>query len=275
MSPSSLLAAFPFDVRPGEVGANLATVRAALEQAAAAGACLLLLPEKWTTSFLPRYEAEHLCASDAALNEVHQRAEALGMVVVGSAPSGGAEGEKPFNEVHFLGTGGDRRPYRKRLLFSPTGEGWQVRRGEGLPQVIDTACGRACAVVCYDLRFPELTRQAFYQDADLMLVPAQWPRPRCAVFDLLARARAAENQCYVLACNRAGRAGLDGRHLMEFPGTARLFDPLGDEVASLCDGSLLLAELDLDLVATVRRQVPCARDLREAGLWPQSEGGSA
>ena len=160
------------------------------------------------------------------------------------------------------------RPYAKRVLFSPTGEGRQVARGEVLPPVLPTPLGAVCAVVCYDLRFPELTREAFYQPADLLAVPAQWPHPRTAVWELLCRARACENQQWLLSCNRAGTAGLDGKHLMDFPGTALLVDPDGEIAARRDDGGLLVAEMDLDRSAACRKRVPCLRDLKLAGLVP-------
>lgn len=268
MSTQRKLAALPFDVRPGEVAHNLAIVRDAVEQTADAGAQLLLLPEKWTTSFLPSYDAAMLEQSEGALAEVHALAEEQGITVVGSAPAGQGSNGKPYNQVHALGVGGFHRPYAKRVLFSPTGEGRQVARGEGRGQATDTAAGRCMALVCYDLRFPELTRDAFYDPVDFLLVPAQWPHPRTAVWELLCRGRAAENQQWLLSCNRAGQAGLDGKHLMDFPGTALLVDPYGEVAARRDDGGLLIAEADLAVAAECRKRVPCFRDLKMAGLVP-------
>jgi predicted amidohydrolase len=266
MSTPRKVAALPFDVRPGEVGQNLAVVMAAIEVAAAAQVGLLCLPEKWTTSFLPRYAAAEIEASEAALQSVHSQAEAAQITVVGSAPAGQGSSGKPYNQVHFLGAGGMRRPYAKRALFSPTGEGRQVARGEGLPPTLETPVGQVCAVVCYDLRFPEITRAAFYEQADFLLVPAQWPHPRTDIWELLCKARAAENQQWLLSCNRAGVAGLDGKHEMDFPGTALLMDPYGETEARCDDGELLVAQADLERSASCRKRVPCLRDLRMAGL---------
>ena len=123
-----LVAALPFDVRPAEVERNTATALRGLESAAAAGARLLLLPEKWPTSFLPAFDRETRAASAAAVGAVQQRAEQLGVVVAGSAP-GGAE-SKPTNELHLLGGRQASFPYRKRVLFSPTGEGQQCRESQ-------------------------------------------------------------------------------------------------------------------------------------------------
>ncbi|HEX9792591.1 MAG TPA: beta-ketoacyl-ACP synthase 3 [Planctomycetota bacterium] len=263
------VAALPFDVRPGEVAANLASALAGLESAHRAGAALLVLPEKWTTSFLPAFDAAVRAASDAALARMHHEAAALGMVVLGSAPGG--TGDKPWNEVHLLGAAGDLRPYRKRVLFSPTGEGRQCAAGDALPGTLPTALGRIAAVVCYDLRFPELTRRAFFDRADLLAVPAQWPSERADTFELLARARAAENQCWVLACNRSGRAALGAERVLDFPGTAFLFDPLGREIARSDGGDLLVGEADYEFAAEVRQRVPCERDARRSGLGPAAD----
>ena len=272
MSSPPIITASPFDVRPGEVALNLKEALAAVERAAGVGAGLLALPEKWPTSFLSSYDGAVLKACEDALAEVHRSADRHNLTVVGSAPSGFESG-KPFNQVHFLGAGGDRRPYNKRALFSVTGEGLQVARGTGIPKTLETPVGKVCAVICYDLRFPEITRHALYQGADLLVVPAQWAHPRTAIFELFSLARAAENQCWLLNCNRAGRASLQGgtrkaARVMDFPGTAMLVDPLGELKQRTDDGDFLVGELDLKWMEGVRKMVPCARDLKQAGLWP-------
>lgn len=259
------VSALPFDVRPGEVQKNLHVVLNALESLPDA-VQLLLLPEKWPTSFLPTFSDDLRRQSEEALRVVHEAALKKDLVVVGSAPGG--EGKKPFNEIHFLGIAGSHRPYRKRLLFSPTGEGRQVARGTAHPQVVETPLGSMMALVCYDLRFPEVTRQAFYQSADFLLVPAQWPTPRADIFDLLVKARAAENQQWVLACNRTGSAPLGG-HVLDFPGTAWLANPLGEIQAEVGENGVLWGEVDMEQVKAIRKQVPCARDLKQAELWPE------
>ena len=263
------VAALPFDVRPGEVAVNLAAALKGVDAAAAAGARLLCLPEKWTTSFLPSYDRALRTVSEDALRQVQECALERGIAVVGSAPGGGSA-RKPANQAHVLGPGGDRRPYEKRMLFSPTGEGRQVARGSGLPPTLKVAgVGKVCVLICYDLRFPEVTRAAFRDNADLLCVPAQWPAPRAGVWELLARARAAENQQWVLSCNRAGKASLgDGRPALEFPGSALLVDPYGVVTARTDSGGLLVAEMDLSLAEEARKRGPCARDLKRAGLWP-------
>ncbi|TAH38142.1 MAG: hypothetical protein EYC70_05845 [Planctomycetota bacterium] len=265
--PVYTVAALPFDVRPGKVEHNLGRAIEGLEQAAAAGASLLALPEMWTTSFLPRYADGARADSDSALETMHSRAQELEITVIGSAPGG--NGVKPVNELHVLGVPGLLRPYRKRVLFSPIGEGRQCKAGDGFPATLETPLGRVAGIICYDLRFPELTRKPFYDGADLLVVPAQWPVARQGVFELLAAARAAENQCWVLSCNRSGFAHLGDRRRVEFPGNATLVDPLGVVAAQVDDGELLVAEVDYGEMAAIRKRVPCARDLKKAGLEPR------
>jgi len=260
------VAALPFDVRPGEVAVNLTVVLEAVDRCIAEGVQLLVLPEKWTTSFLPQFSDAVREESEAALETVHACAEKGGLMVVGSAPGG--EGDKPSNELHMLGAAGNLRPYRKRMLFSPTGEGRQVERGETQPAAIDTPIGKILGVICYDLRFPEICREAMYQEADILICCAQWPWPRVPVFELMSQARAAENQIWTLSCNRAGEASLGSGDTMRFPGSALCIDPLGEIHAHVDDGSLLITEIDLEVAAKVRRNVPLARDLKKAGLWP-------
>lgn len=260
------LAAYPFDVRPGEVEKNLTAALDAVERAAAAGAGLLVLPEKWTTSFLPAFPPDVLEASDAALVQLDRVAAEVGLIVAGSAPGGMAEG-RPFNELHLLGAAGSHRPYRKRMLFTPSGEALQVARGDAPPRLIETELGKVGGIICYDLRFPEVSRPLFRAGVDILVVPAQWPIPRREVFDLLVRARAAENQCFVVACNRSGQAALaPGREMMDFPGTASVLSPFGRTVATLDSGELLVAEVDPTEPERCRRAVPCLRDLDRAGL---------
>lgn len=262
----SKIAALPFDVRPGKVADNLRVVLGAVEQAAGAGAAVLVLPEKWPTSFLDSYSPDMRQASEDALQTVHQAAAKVDLTVIGSAPGG--DGAKPANELHVLGASGSHRPYRKRMLFSPTGEGRQVERGDAMPLAVDTPIGKVLGVVCYDLRFPEICRAAMYEQADLFVCVAQWPWPRVPVFELMSRARAAENQVWTVSCNRAGEASLGGKgEIMRFPGMALCVDPLGEVSARVEDGSLLLADIDLAMAAKVRKSVPLARDLERAGLW--------
>jgi predicted amidohydrolase len=109
---------------------------------------------------------------------------------------------------------------------------------------------------CYDLRFPELFRGLVDAGAQLFVVPAGWPARRREHWTLLARARAVENQAYVLAC------GTGGTHAgVEQAGHSIVVDPWGEVLAEAGPGEEVLSvELDPAKVATTREQFPALKD---------------
>mgnify|MGYP002139134402 CR=1 FL=1 len=118
--------------------------------------------------------------------------------------------------------------------------------------VFDTPAGRLGVAVCYDLRFPELFRR--YAPVDLLLVPAAFTHTTGqAHWELLLRARAVENQCYVLAPAQGGRHE-NGRRTW---GHSMIVDPWGEVLAVRPEGEgVVLAELDVARIAEVRAQLP-------------------
>ncbi|MET9294433.1 carbon-nitrogen family hydrolase [Streptomyces sp. NPDC003077] len=162
--------------------------------------------------------------------------------------------------------------YNTSLVFSPDGQlaaayrkihrfgfdrGEAVLMGAGKDVVTvplpTTTLGLA---TCYDLRFPELFRQLTSAGAQMLVIPAGWPARRRAHWSLLARARAVENQCYVLAC---GTAGTNGG--VEQAGHSVIVDPWGEVVAEAGPyEEVLTAELDPAKVAKTREDFPVLRD---------------
>ncbi|MGC0312186.1 carbon-nitrogen family hydrolase [Kitasatospora acidiphila] len=162
--------------------------------------------------------------------------------------------------------------YNTSLVFSPSGElvhtyrkihRFGFDRGEavamGAGQEIVTAAtdfGTLGLATCYDLRFPELFRALLDAGAELLVVPAAWPARRRDHWSLLARARAVEEQAYVLACNTAGtHAGV------EQAGYSVVVDPWGRVLAEAGAGEeVLTVEFDPAEVARTRQEFPVHRD---------------
>jgi nitrilase len=122
-------------------------------------------------------------------------------------------------------------------------------------QTLETPFGRIGLSVCYDLRFPELYRALARAGAEILCVPAAFPFPTGAAhWEVLLRARAIENQCWVLAANQHGPSGLGHADY----GHSMIIDPWGTVVACASDGErVVTAEIDLGLLAKVRREMPC------------------
>lgn len=162
---------------------------------------------------------------------------------------------KVFDPAHGL-----TAVYHKRHLVSFMGEPDYLRAGDAL---VSCAFGglRWGLLICYDLRFPEHSRAlALEHNVDVLAIVSAWPFPRRDHWRTLLRARAIENQCYVVGCNRVGTADR-----YTFCGSSAVIDPFGEVVAEAGTESeeLLVADISPALVAEVRTRLPVRRDIRE------------
>ncbi|MFJ7042100.1 carbon-nitrogen family hydrolase [Streptomyces sp. NPDC101112] len=232
-----------------------------------AGADLVVLPELWTTGAFAfesfTAEAEPL---DGPTREAMAEAAAdagvwlhAGSIVERAAPDSGSaadEGALYNTSLVFSPSGELAATYRKIHRFG-FDKGEAVLMGAGAELVTvrlpDTTLGVA---TCYDLRFPELFRGLVDAGAETFVVPAGWPERRRAHWTLLARARAVENQAYVLACGTAGtHAGVPQA------GHSIVVDPWGEVLAEAgSEEEVLTVELDPAKVATTREQFPALKD---------------
>ncbi|RXZ80205.1 carbon-nitrogen family hydrolase [Paenibacillaceae bacterium] len=115
-------------------------------------------------------------------------------------------------------------------------------------------------MICYDIRFPELSRKLALGGAKMLFVPAQWPNPRLHHWRTLLIARAIENQMYVIACNRVGTSGDTS-----FFGHSLIIDPWGEVIAEAgSEETILQASIDLALVDEVRGRIPVFEDRRSS-----------
>jgi omega-amidase len=267
-------ACYPFDVVTGDVTANLASARQGLRQALEQGVELLVLPEMWPAGFPKEPSAELLGASNRALQDLATDAASARIAIVGSAHGGDIP--RPSNRAHRLQAGRVNDLYDKVHLFSPTAEAASFTAGTSAPPVFEWRGFQIAVVICYDLRFPELVRAAFRAGAEVICVVAQWPEPRDPHWNALVIGRAVETQAYVVACNRVGTSVVGRREMsLVFPGLARIVTPGGETLAVGEDrAELVIAELDPDVVRSLRRGVPVARDERQ-DLYREWAGGAA
>ncbi|MGQ9599235.1 MAG: carbon-nitrogen family hydrolase [Anaerolineae bacterium] len=248
-------------VAVGEPDRNWATAQAMAAEAASRRADLLILPELWPTGYdLARSEAYAAPLDHGAFGQMAELAQAYGLYVVGTALEAGPTG-RPFNTAALYGPTGERLgSYRKVHLWAPLGETEHMTAGNALP-VFDLPWGRVALAICYDLRFPEQWRRYALAGAELILIPAAWPARRIEHWRLLLRARAVEDQLFVVGCNRAG-GGIDipGD---QFGGHSAVVDPWAQVlVEGDMEPGLLVARLDLGEVARSRHLFPFLKDRR-------------
>ena len=235
---------------------------------------LVVLPELWSAGGFAAREWEARSQSLAgpglppALEPLAEAARHTGAVlhagsVVERSEEAGPEGRHLWNTSVLLGPDGEvLETYRKVHRFGfGSGEPRLMEAGEEL--VVTDLPAPADGLVtglstCYDLRFPELYRRLVDLGAELFLVPAAWPEPRIEAWRLLLRARAIEDQCYVVACNTAGEhAG------QRMGGRSAVISPTGEVLAEAGTGEEVLSvEIDPSLVTTVRADFPVLGDRR-------------
>jgi omega-amidase len=248
-------AAIQFNVRQGDVDANRDYVRAALRRAAGTGVQLAVLPEMWSSGFSYRNLNELARCTAGIVEELLALSRELKLVIVGSMPE--PHGEKVYNTVYVADNGRLAGTYRKLHLFSLLGEDKAFDSGDSW-LLAETSIGKVGVIICYDLRFPELSRRLALEGAAVICVPAQWPKPRQEHWRTLLRARAIENQLYVVACNACGPIGK-----LDFFGMSMIIDPKGEVLAEAGEAECMIsAPLDMQLMADWRAQIPCFSDRR-------------
>lgn len=253
MSRSIRAAAIQFNIKLGDIDANLATVRESIASVAEQGVKLAVLPEVWSSGFAYK-ELNSLAARTPELVEEMARLSAEHkMVIVGSLPE--PCGEKVCNTAYIMDNGRLAGSYRKIHLFSLMNEDRSFTGGNQWT-VVDTSVGRIGVFICYDLRFPELARRVALEGAEIIVVPGEWPKPREEHWRTLLRARAIENQLFVVAANCCGVTGK-----LDFFGMSLIIDPKGVVLAEGgYDPVEVLAELDFDDMRKWRESIPCFSD---------------
>jgi omega-amidase len=235
----------------------------ALVREAAQGADLVLLPEMWTTGYCLPELSGHLADRDGEPTGAFlaDLARECSIYLAGSVAV--ERDGKVYNLATLYGPDGQlRAEYAKVHLVPMMDEPRYLTPGDqlALADMDGVAAGLA---ICYDLRFPELFRTLALRGAAVMLVLAEWPASRLHHWRTLVQARAIENQCYILACNRVGS---DGQN--DFPGHSMIVDPWGTVLAEGGeDEAILRGHLDLAMVADVRLRVPVFRDRRPDLYW--------
>jgi predicted amidohydrolase len=247
-----------------DVEANIAAADEHVRAAAADGATLVVLPEKWTVMGSPedlRAGAQTLDGS--AISWARETAWELGIDLVAGSIAERVEGrEKLSNASVHVGPGGEiKAVYRKLHMFDVEIEGKRYRESDTdepgdevlLSKLADGA--KLGMSICYDLRFPELFRALALGGARVVTTPAAFTAPTTRDhWEVLIRARAIENQVFVVAANQAGKHP-GGHHS---GGHSLIVDAWG-KVLARADGESpghVVAELDFADQDDVRKRVP-------------------
>ena len=215
---------------------------------------LIILPEMFTTGFSmnPSQHAEEM--NGVSMEWLKAMAAKCKSIITGSLAI--KENNAYYNRLVWMQPDGHFGYYDKRHLFSYAGEDKQFTRGE--KRFIAQVNGwKICAMICYDLRFPVWSRHQKEQEFDVLIYVANWPQRRSAAWNTLLKARAIENQCYVIGVNRTGVDGMN----MEYLGDSQVISPMGEVLFhtqdETCVHSFSLSKKEIE---SVRTQFPFLND---------------
>jgi predicted amidohydrolase len=254
------VAAVQHDIVWHDREANFAHLRPKIAGAAASGAQVVLLTETFSTGFsfdTPGIGEPEGGPSAQFLCEMATTHDAwVGGSCPEIAPDNATDDQRPSNTFVLAAPDGTTHRYRKIHPFSHAGEERHVRAGSEFVTV-DVDGLRCSLFVCYDLRFAD-EFWALAADTDAFFVVANWPAKRRLHWSTLLRARAIENQAYVVGVNRVGTGGA-----LDYCGDSAIIDPLGEVLASGAGGeTVLLADLDAAHVASTREHFRFLQDRR-------------
>lgn len=220
---------------------------------------LYVLTEMWSTGFITAAENRTETDSISSLDWMKRMAREHDAAIAGSIAL--QEGERFYNRFYFVMPDGQSVCYDKRHLFTYGGEDLHFTRGEQRT-VVEWRGVRFLLQVCYDLRFPVWCRNYWDDERqqanyDAILYVANWPTSRIEAWNTLLRARAIENQCYVVGVNRVGE---DPN--CKYCGCSAVIDPYGRTLVECERNKEMSAEADLDMetLAAFRKKFPVLKD---------------
>jgi omega-amidase len=214
---------------------------------------VVFLPEMFTTGFSMNVSKLAETMDGETVQWMKNRSSEHQLAICGSLII--QENGKFYNRLLFVEPSGEIHFYNKRHLFTMGNEESHFQKGtERL--IVPYKGWRICPLICYDLRFPVWSRNR--NEYDLLIYSANWPNARNDVWNTLLKARAIENQCYVVGVNRVG---IDGSEI-DYSGNSQVLNPKGEHLTkSLSDAEeVVFASLSYQEMADFRTKFPVLND---------------
>jgi omega-amidase len=213
---------------------------------------IIILPEMFTTGFTMNAHKVAETMNGTSVSWLKKIANEKNSAICASLVI--EENNKYYNRMLFVEPNGKITHYNKRHLFTLAGEDKVYTKGQ--EKVIVNYKGFAiCLQICYDLRFPVFVRNK--EDYDAIIYVANWPVTRISAWDTLLKARAIENQCFVIGVNRTGT---DANNL-EYPGHSQVIDELGNYlVKPTNEDAIYYCELSKHQMLATREKLAFLKD---------------
>jgi len=199
---------------------------------------LLLLPEMFSSGFDNENLEKHVKITPEIYRKLKDFSKEKNLVISGTLPE--KYRGKIYNKAFVIDHGEISYKQSKVKLFRPTNEDAFYTPGKSF-DVAESSNGNLGIMICFELRFPNISYTLRRKGVEIILVPAQWGKPRKMHFEVLSRARAIENQCFVITSNTTGKIGD-----IEYAGSSGIYSPWG-EILAFIDGGEGLIEADINL----------------------------
>lgn len=248
------------DLHMGDVDYNFDMIENKIIESAKEKPDVIVLPEMWNTSFFPE-NVKELADKDGerTRNLLKKLSKEHDVNIVGGSVSRITDGELYNTAYIYDRNGKEVASYDKVHSFSPSGEHEIFKGGNELCifELDGVKCG---IIICYDVRFVEWVRMNALEGIQVLFVPAAWPAIRDLHWDTLNRARAIENQMFVVCVNSVGDAGGDSK----FGGHSAIIDPWGEYIIEPDDKEKIdNGEIDLSVIKGIRESINVFRDRKE------------
>jgi len=241
---------FQWDIVWGDPNKNLELLESELSKFSESD--LIVLPEMFSTGFITDSVEYAEKMPGQSLPWMKKMASKYDFAIAGSVAVN--ENSKNFNRFFFVKPDGSVIEYDKRHLFSYGGEDKKFSAGDKRV-VVEWRGFRFFPIICYDLRFPVWIRNR--DEYDAIICVANWPEVRSYAWDTLVRARAIENQCFMLAVNRSGKDSVG-----QYKGGTAIINPYGEVIEQCKDyvEDKITGDLDMTMLDAFRAKFPVKAD---------------
>lgn len=243
-----------------DVEQNYKNALAKMQEAMEQNPDVIMLPELFTTSFYPKDLHQYAKDSESLLSKYMGEFARKNSVNIVAGSVINSIDEKIFNTSYIFDKSGKNiASYSKIHLFSPMNEDKHFSHGEDIVtfELDNKKCG---IIICYDLRFPELSRALALKGVEVLFVVSSWPQSRVKQLHALCVARAIENQLFVALCNAS--SDVNG---VKFAGQSMLINPIGDVIAKgSVDNDIAYGELDFSIINGIRERINVFQDRKES-----------
>ncbi len=256
LQDSLTVAAIPLNIAWGDVDENIFATAAAIE-ALPDIPDVIVLPETFSTGYISDSEQIARVAQDwhnsSAIGAMTEWAGKYNAAICGTLLI--KDGDRIFNRAVFVEPSGEITYYDKRHLFTLSKEAKYITAGHRITPVVRYRGWNIALAVCYDIRFPVWCRNQGMR-YDILLVPANWPQAREYAWQNLLKARAIENQSYVVGANRSGSDDFGIYNNQTF-----VFDPMGKPIGNENENTAIVyATFSRDTLRHLRHSFPVSLD---------------